>query len=818
MVSLVAPPAGPSFAQIALDVPILGALTYSIPDQLRGQLRRGQLVQVPFRNRSKIGLVVDLTDEVDDELAPKVRDVVDIIDREPLLGAAGLDFLRFLADYYMAPLGDVARLAIPAAVRLEGAKHYTRLREFDASAVPAHLQLLYASLEYEPVAVQSIRESSNFTYTELAALEDVGAVEVGYAEEQRVSVKTERFYRLVDGGGDGAALGTRQQGVVDYLQDEGEVGLAHLRDSFGAVHSSLNRLVDRGVICFEEREVYRDPFADVTPVEASDGPLTDDQELALTALNDARIRGTFRAFLLHGVTGSGKTRVYVEAIRAVIDEGRSALVLLPEIALTPQFVAVFRGYFDGQIAVLHSGLSVAEKFDEWRRIRRGEVAIVIGARSALFAPLANIGIIVVDEEHDPSFKQEEGARYNARDMALVRGKLEDAIVVLGSATPSLESFHNANEGRFGYLTMPRRVFDRPMPEVELVDLRRRGEVGERRSEHLSDRLLDALDQTLTREQQAILFLNRRGFSPCVVCEVCGHVWRCDNCDVSLTYHRRQESLRCHHCDHSMRLPERCPACNNHGVGPRGVGTEQLEGHLRGLFPNHTCGRLDRDTSGGRRLQQLIQRFSRREIDILVGTQMVTKGHDFPGVTTVGVVLADLGLNFPDFRGAERTFQLLTQVAGRAGRGDDPGRVFVQTYSPEHFALTAVEGHDYQAFASAELLRREMFGYPPFGHLVAVKFEAVRESAVASAARDYLHAARRRLRSATDWGDATVKGPAPAPFERLRGKTRWQMLFQGTDRSRLRRLVASVLNDVGHFDPERKRAAHVIVDVDPISML
>lgn len=806
------------YAQVALDVTILGALTYRIPLALAGMLSRGHLVEVPFRNRSKIGLVIDVVDEadVDAELLPKVRDVVDVVDRDPMLTPSGLDFLKFLADYYMAPIGDVARLAVPAAVRLEGAKHYARREEFDVTLLPPDLQLMFVSLEATPVPVKSLRDALGLTYAELAELEIAGAVDVTYDAEQRVSVKMERYYRLISDA-EQSGLGTKQQAVVDHLAEHGETPLAELRELFGNVHSSLNRLVEREICVVDEREVYRDPFADAEPTAPLDAPLTEDQAAALTQIRAVQQSGVFGAFLLHGVTGSGKTRVYVQAIRDVIDAGRTALVLLPEIALTPQFVAVFRGYFEGEIAVLHSGLSVAEKFDEWRRIRRGEVSIVIGARSALFAPMNDIGIIVVDEEHDPSFKQEEGARYNARDMALVRGKLEGAVVVLGSATPSLESYHNAQEGRFQYLSMPRRVYDRPMPEVELVDLRRRGDVGERRSDHLSDRLLDALDETLAKEQQAILFLNRRGFSPCVVCEVCGHVWHCPNCDVSLTYHRRQESLRCHHCDHSMRLPERCPECSNHGVGPRGIGTEQLESHVRTLFPRHVCARLDRDTSGGRKLQALIRRFGRREIDLLVGTQMVTKGHDFPGVTTVGVVLADLGLNFPDLRGAERTFQLLTQVAGRAGRGDDPGRVYVQTYSPEHFALEAAQQHDYAAFAASELVRRQMFGYPPYGHLIAVKFEDSRENVVATVSRSYLHAARRRLRHG-EWGDCEVKGPAPAPFERLRGKTRWQMLFQATDRGLLRRLVASVLHDVGHFDPETKRSARVVVDVDPISML
>lgn len=809
----------PEYAQVALDVAVLGLLTYRIPQRLREVVRPGVLVQAPFRNRSKTGLVIATSWDVDDELRPKVRDLVDVVDAEPLLSAPGIEFLRFLADYYMSPMGDVLRLAIPAAVRLEGVKQYRRLSDAETSSVPAELRLIFETIPVDvPVTVESLRDAFGLTYLELAELERASVVEVVYEEQETIATKTDRFYAPVDGAERGR-LGSKQEEILAYLDEAGEpVALSEIRAQFDAPHSSLNALESRGIVTFEEREVYRDPFGESEIVAPSDAPLTDDQRAALAAIEDAAREEVFRAFLLHGVTGSGKTRVYVEAIRAALGRGRRALILLPEIALTPQFVAVFRGYFGSSIAVLHSGLSVAEKFDEWRRIRRDEVDIVIGARSAVFAPLDNVGVIVVDEEHDPSFKQEEGTRYNARDMAIVRGKLERAQVLLGSATPSLETWENARAGRFGYLPMPRRVFDRPMPEVELVDLRRTGGT-ERRSDVLSERMLDAMDETLGAGQQVILFLNRRGYSPCVICEICGHVWRCPNCDVSLTYHRRQESLRCHHCDHSIRLPEICPECANPGVGPRGVGTEQLEAHLHGLLPNRRIARLDRDTSRGKRLQTVIRRFANREVDVLVGTQMVTKGHDFPGVTTVGVVLADLGLNFPDFRGAERTFQLLTQVAGRAGRGDDPGRVFVQTYEPEHYALRAAAAHDYEQFADQELRRRELFSYPPFGHLAAIKFEAPRESDVTATAREYLTAARRRLRQeGADWADVQVKGPAPSPFERLRGKTRWQMLLQGTDRGALRRLLQNVLHDVGHFDPERRSKTHVVVDVDPINML
>ncbi len=810
------------YAEVALDVAVFGALTYRIPETLDDRIRAGHLVQVPFRNKSKRGVVLRVVDQAPDDLDPeKVRDVVDLVESEPLLSGEMMSFLRFLGDYYMSPIGEVMRLAIPSAVRIEGKKQYVRREDAAAEDVPPHLRLIFETLPVgEPLPVEAIRESSGLLYEELAELESAGVVDAVYDEEERLSVKTDKFYALIDE--DPSRLGSKQAEIVEFLRDAAEpVALSELREVFDAVHSSLNGLEDRGIVSVDEREVYRDPFASDEVAERNDAPLTPEQREAFGAIDGSITAGEFRATLLHGVTGSGKTRVYAEAIRRVIEEGRTAIVLLPEIALTPQFVSVFRAYFPDAIAVLHSGLSQAEKFDEWRRIRRGEVDIVIGARSALFAPLRNVGIIVVDEEHDTSFKQEEGTRYNARDMAIVRGKLENAVVVLGSATPSLESYENAREGRYLYLRMPNRVHQRPMPAVELVDMRRKPDADERRSDVMSEALLEALDLTRKNEQQAILFLNRRGFSPCVLCEVCGHIWRCPNCDVSLTYHRRQEALRCHHCDHSLRLPETCPECSNPGVGPRGVGTEQLEAHLGGLLPETRIGRLDRDTAVGRRLQALLRRFRRRELDVLIGTQMVTKGHDFPGVTTVGVVLADLGLNFPDFRGAERTFQLLMQVAGRAGRGDEPGRVFVQTYVPEHFALRAASEHDYEYFAEEELMRRSLLGDPPFGHMITVKFEASRESNVSATARKYLVAARKRLRQEdAGWGDVKVKGPAPAPFERLRGRTRWQMLFQSTDRSALRRLVQNVLHDVGHFEPDRKGrgGTHVIVDVDPVNML
>ena len=815
------------YAEVALDVPFFEPLTYRVPPELDEHVQVGHLVRVPFRNRSKTGLVLGRNAELDDpELKSKLKPIDDVLDPAPLLSATDIKFLRFIADYYYAPIGDVVKLAVPAAVRLDGMKHYRLVNEPPpADGLDEEFEPVVDMLsEGGEIAVKKLRkEFSDLTYHRLAELEREGFVEVSYRETEKVKPKTETYYKLTRSPEEGERLGKNQKVLVEHLKKREEpVARRELRHLVSSAYSSLKGLEKRGLVESHEEELYRDPFAEAEVVDPVDHQLTPEQVRAVDAIADARGDDRFQGFVLHGVTGSGKTEVYVRAIRQTVQAGRRALVLLPEIALTPQFVAVFRGHFGDRIAVLHSGLTAAEKFDQWRRIKRNEVDIVIGARSALFAPVADLGIIVVDEEHDTSFKQERGPRYNARDMALVRGKLENAQVVLGSATPMLESFHNAKDGPLEYLSMPDRVADRPLPEVEIIDMRTTAGFESARSDVLSRPLLEAIDDTLHDEKQAILFLNRRGYSPCVLCESCGHLFECPNCDVSLTYHRRMEALRCHHCDFSLRMPESCPECEDGNVGRKGTGTEKLENHLNELYPRATVARLDRDTSRGKGLHRLLDRFRRREIDILVGTQMVTKGHDFPHVTLVGAVLADMSLNFPDFRAAERTFQLLTQVAGRAGRATTPGKVFVQTYLPQHYSLECACDHDYERFAARELEDRRQSPYPPFAHLVAVKFEGASESATIQTARRYATQARRLFRSVDDFGQQiTMLGPAMAPISRIKNRSRWQLLLKARDRGLLRRFTAKMLAAAGHFETgatNKGRNVRVIVDVDPLSLL
>ncbi|HEX3478738.1 MAG TPA: primosomal protein N' [Kofleriaceae bacterium] len=518
----------------------------------------------------------------------------------------------------------------------------------------------------------------------------------------------------------------------------------------------------------------------------------------------------FTPFLLHGVTGSGKTEVYLQVIATALAAGRTALVLVPEISLTPQLAARFRARFGDLVAILHSGLSETARLGEWSRLRRGEARIAVGARSAVFAPLAGLGVIVVDEEHDGSFKQDEGVRYHARDVALVRAQRAGAVCVLGSATPSLESAAHAERGAYKKLTLTQRPTARPMPEVEIIDLRTYVPDGDAM---LSAPLRTAIGEALAAGDQTILFLNRRGFATFVLCRACGHAFRCPHCSVSLTYHRHSDRLACHYCGFAQRVPEACPGCGATGtIERKGLGTEKVADAIATAFPGARVARLDRDVATGAKIEAVLARVARREVDVLVGTQMVTKGHDFPGVTLVGVLCADTGLNLPDFRASERTFQLLAQVAGRAGRGDRPGRVMIQTYRPRAPAVVAAAAHDYASFFAAEMAERADIGFPPHGRLVAVRIDGADPHEVAGAAHRLAELATAAARRPEIAGQVEVRGPIPAPLERLRNRTRWQVWLRSADRHALRRVARSLLA------VELAGTVRVGLDVDPISAM
>ncbi len=569
----------------------------------------------------------------------------------------------------------------------------------------------------------------------------------------------------------------------------------------------LRRLLDHGWL-EEERQVRRrDPFLDI-PAPVDSAPILNAEQVqARLALHSALHSSAFSPFLLHGVTGSGKTEVYLHAIADALALGKQALILVPEIALTPQLTARFRARFGAStaIAVLHSGLSDGERFDAWRMISRGEAQIVIGARSAIFAPLSCPGVIVVDEEHDSSYKQGEGFRYNARDLALLRGQMDQATVILGSATPAVTTFHRAQSGLCGYLPLTGRAIGQPMPTVEIVDLRQQP----KGTSIIAAPLQDAIGFELAAGGQILLLLNRRGFAPAILCRDCGTGFHCPNCDIALTFHSRSRRLLCHYCDYSIIVPSLCPTCNSLNLEAVGAGTERLEEELRAAFPEARIGRMDRDTTGGKGAhRQIVDAMLARQTDILVGTQMIAKGHDFPGVTLVGVINADLALNLPDFRAAERAFTLLSQVAGRAGRGDQPGRVLIQTYAPEHYAVTCALQHDYQTFYAQEITFRQELGYPPFGYLINLVMSGNDGALVADGAEKLAAALRGSERN------LEVLGPAPCPLARLRGKHRFQLLLKSQERAPLRRLL-------GQIDLLRRKVAAGLtlsVDIDPLDML
>jgi primosomal protein N' (replication factor Y) len=731
--------------EVAVAAAVRGTFTYRVPARLASEVSLGRRVAVPFgRSRRATGYVVGFPPSPPPGV--ELRDVADVLDSFPLFTPALVKLLRWAEDYYLCPPGELHRAALPPGLNARrGAEAPARRGVEWAAAGPGSAEAL----------------------PELARK----------AKAQRA--------------------------VLEYLLARGRIPVEELRAAFPRGRPALAALSRKGLVRIDTQS--RIVGGDLLAAPAGPLELTPDQRVALEAVCSAF--GGFATFVLHGVTGSGKTEVYLQAIARARAAGRGALVLVPEIALTPQLAGRFRARFGPEVALLHSGLSDAERHAEWLRLRHGEARICVGVRSAVFAPVQDLAVVVVDEEHDSSFKQEDGPPYQARDLAVVRARTEGAVCLLGSATPSLETLENARKGRYRLLALPRRIDDRPLPRVELVDLARMRRTVPRFG-LISPPLAEALAETLAQERQAILFLNRRGFQTLVVCEACGREARCPACAVSLTHHRRRGVLLCHYCGRAERMTDDCPDCGGPRLGV-GVGTEQVEEAVRQILPKARVERLDRDAvASAGEVAGLLARFARREIDVLVGTQMVTKGHDFPGVTLVGVVMADTALALPDFRAAERTFQLLAQVAGRAGRGAEAGRVLVQTWNPGSPAVACAASHDYARFADLELRVRQEHGWPPFQRLLAVRIEGSEAGARRSA-----EALAAAARSALAPGLAML-GPAPAALERLRGKSRWQILFRAADPAALRRVHRALL-PVSSRPPG---GAAVRFDVDPYALL
>lgn len=830
------------YAEVALlrTLPGREALIYAVPEAWHGRVRRGMRVVAPLGSRHETGIVIALHATPPLAVA-KIRAIADVLDAEAIVSDEVFELCRWSARYYLAGLADVLAVALPGGLRARSAR-LLRL----AAAAPTPKDVLEAAI-VERVAASEDGLTMAALARALGSRDAARAVRtlvrrgILTSEEFRAGPPVKTRYVTVFGlareldSSEAASLARRaprQLACYERLRTASDQRLdATALDAGGRAAAAA--LAKRGIVSRMRVERYRDagePAASVPEPE-----LTDAQRAAIAAVAP----DAFRTFLLHGVTGSGKTEVYLRLAARTRAAGRSVLMLVPEIALTHQLVARAQERFGSAVAIVHSGLAPGQRWDEWRRIARGEARVVVGTRSAVFAPLVDLGLVIVDEEHDAAYKQDEGLRYHGRDLAIVRAKLAGVPVVLGSATPSIESHQQALDGKYRLLTLPERVHGRPLPEVTIVDLRSLGgrpvaasvpsapgaaapaapaagmpPPARPEASLFSPVLLTAIAETLDRGEQTLLFLNRRGFASAMHCLVCGEPAGCPSCSVSLTLHRRRAALLCHHCGYARSAREVvCAACRRGTLVALGLGTERVEAEVADRFPAARVGRLDRDTTLRQGAQRrILDAWSSGKLDVLIGTQMVAKGHDVPGVTLVGVLLADVALSMPDFRAAERAFQLLTQVAGRAGRGALPGRVVVQTYRPTHHSLTAAAAHDYAAFAPAELAARRETAYPPFARLAVLRFEGPDFERTGTCA-DRLAAGARTVAAAQG---VALRGPAPAPLERLRDRYRWQLVLTAASVRALHETLAA-LRAAWRASPDA-RTVRLIVDVDPVSML
>ncbi len=874
----------------------ISALTYI----LNADVPVGAIVQVPIKQQSATGIITDIfPDKPTGEQFNRVRfrTILEVVDPKPFISEPLMRTLSFMSAYYFAPLGFCLKLAIPSGMMRDGrcgyradiaaAEQLIRQNGSDPHIAEQNTEALQkngnsrlksgdflnslqkiiriAKDNPEPMSDaewrKSLKASPDFIRNCIASglLKPIWRLEKKRSEETIEPVYS--INKTVAGGEKSAPrLGKKQRAIIEWLEMQpAPARHSALIAEFGACQPVLRRLEELGRI--EKSSATRDKtsFDDIAPIVSNVEP-TDEQTQAVEAV--ANCEG-FAAFLLYGITGSGKTEVYLGVMERVLARNKGCIFVLPEIALTPQFCAVFKGRFGDRVAVLHSGLSETERFNTWSRMRDGRISVAIGPRSAIFAPIRDIGLIVVDEEHDGSFKQGEMPCYNARDMALYLGRQAKCPVILGSATPSLETYWRALQNRTVMLRLTRRPLARPMPDIEIVDMRNRAklknsdnkhnnrkefcknednehkqydiaETGEQnsnqnnqsdtetdanfealRSRLISPELETALGQTLARGEQAIIFLNRRGYSTFVQCDCCGHVLNCPNCDVSLTYYKYADALRCRYCGYNEPAPESCPKCGRKDLSFSGFGTERVAALLKKIFPDARIDRLDRDRSATKTLQSVLGSFRNGQTDILVGTQMIAKGHDIRNVTLVGVVCADIGLNMPDFRAAERTYQLLAQVSGRAGRGNRPGRVIIQTLRPDHPAIAGQINLDFEDFARQELKIRRALQKPPFASLILVTFKSAHFLELERFASDYARIARSLKPNSPD---AALLGPAPAPMAMIGGELHFQLFLQHADRNDLRRWMAAVRNSAAQLCQKAANIIHVSIDADPYDMI
>ncbi|KGX88501.1 primosomal protein N' [Pontibacillus litoralis] len=802
-----------NIARVIVDVPSSQTnrlFDYLIPEELQSVVTVGVRVIVPFGPRKVMGFVLEKTTETN---VHKLKPIQDVMDITPVITSELVEVGKWLSDTTLCFYVSAYQAMLPQVLKAKYDKELCLLAEHDS--ISYELQHLFAGrgiIPYEEI------KQRNVAYSVIQKGVREGILEVQYNVQSKETKKRETYIspaiesqRLDEMYVDLPKQATKQKRILaHFLHNPAEIRQKELLHQLSTTRALIKTLIDKGILKETYREVYRDPYNQREYKQTTPFPLTEEQTNAIEPIHYAIHMNQHETFLLHGVTGSGKTEVYLQSIQHVLEKGKEAIVLVPEIALTPQMVERFKGRFGSRVAVLHSALSAGEKYDEWRKVLRKEVQVVVGARSAIFAPFENLGIIIIDEEHESSYKQEDYPRYHARDVAIYRGKYHQCPVVLGSATPTLESFARAKKEVYTLLSLTKRMNDASMPEVERIDMREELHAGNRSmfSRVLHEKLLDRLQ----KGEQSVLFLNRRGYSTFVMCRDCGHVIECPHCDIALTYHRNTERLKCHYCSYEEAMPHECPECESDSIRYFGTGTQKVEESLQQLMPEARIIRMDVDTTRRKGShERLLTKFGNHGADILLGTQMIAKGLDFAKVTLVGVLAADSLLHLPDFRSAEKTFQLLTQVSGRAGRHKLPGEVVIQSYTPEHYSIDLASQYDYDSFFHKEMSVRKMFQYPPYYFLTLVTVSHPNHLYTMDVTQKISQLLREQLSS-----QSVILGPTPSPLTRIKDRYRYQCVIKYKNEPTLYKVMKRILQL--YEEAMQKNDLHITIDFQPHQMM
>ncbi|EAG9323962.1 primosomal protein N' [Listeria monocytogenes] len=795
-----------NIAKVIVDVPAMQVdrpFDYYIPEDLEELIRPGMRVSVPFGNRKIQGFVIALGET---EENPKLKGIDGVMDLAPVLNEELMELGDWLAEDTLSFRVSAYQAMLPAALRAKYEKYFLRLDEENEEL--EQLFEGYETLDWKVAEARGLLKQIGKWVRE-------GSVEVVYQVKNKITSKKVRVvnclkspHQLAEIIEDMPKNAKAQLRVLAFFQafEDNEITAVELKKQAETTDATIKKLVDLGLLSIQEKIVSRDPYENHQFEKSESLQLLPDQQTACEKIIAATDQETF---LIHGVTGSGKTEIYLQTIEAKLKEGKEAIVLVPEISLTPQMVERFKSRFGSEVAVLHSALSSGEKYDEWRKIERKEARVVVGARSAVFAPFENLGIIIIDEEHEASYKQEDNPRYHARDVAIWRATKYQCPVVLGSATPSLESFARAKKGVYTLIELPSRVNDRAMPEVRVVDMRE--ELRKENRTEFSTELLEKIKDRIAKKEQTVLMLNRRGYSSFVMCRDCGYVVECPNCDISLTYHQSSNQMKCHYCGHEERVPQKCPSCEGEHIRYFGTGTQKVEESLTKLIPEARVIRMDVDTTRTKGAhEKLLKSFRNHEADILLGTQMIAKGLDFPDITLVGVLNADTMLHLPDFRASERTFQLLTQVGGRAGRHERTGEVIVQSYNPEHYSIEFAKKHDFIGFYNHEMQLRKMGSYPPFYYLTMINVSDENEMKAIRTIQEMAQFLRGKLGP-----DAVILGPVPSTITRIKNKYRYQCIIKYKIEPNLKKELKTLIT---HYQKDQQKGLTITIDVQPYVLM